>query len=69
MMERRLLVAVRQKATNQIRDTDIIQQHSSNDFMKYFTSKIETIRAKIVTMQLSDTLSHQIVRYRSPEEQ
>ncbi len=41
----------------------------SNDFMNYFTSKIETIRDKIVTMQLSATVSHQIVRYKSPEEQ
>ncbi len=48
---------------------DITQQHSSNDFMNYFTSKIETIRDKIVTMQLSATVSHQIVRYKSPEEQ
>ncbi len=37
--------------------------------MNYFTSKIETIRDKIVTMQLSATVSHQIVCYRSPEEQ
>ncbi|KAL0153562.1 hypothetical protein M9458_051176 [Cirrhinus mrigala] len=42
---------------------------SSNDFMNYFTSKIDTIRDKIVTMQPSITLSHQIVRYRSPGEQ
>ncbi len=48
---------------------DITQQHSCNDFMNYFTSKIETIREKIVTMQLSATVSHQIVCYRSPEEQ
>ncbi len=48
---------------------DITQQHSSNDFMNYFTSKIEAIRDKIVTMQLSATVSHQIVCYRSPEEQ
>ncbi len=48
---------------------DITQQHSSNDVMNYFTSKIETIRDKIVTMQLSATVSHQIVRYGSPEEQ
>ncbi len=48
---------------------DITEQHSSNDFMNYFTSKIETIRDKIVTMQLSATVSHQKVRYRSPEEQ
>ncbi len=48
---------------------DISQQHSSNDFMNYFTSKIDTIRDKIVTMQPSATVSHQIVRYRSPEEQ
>ncbi len=28
---------------------DISQQHSSSDFMNYFTSKIETIRDQIVT--------------------
>ncbi len=48
---------------------DISQQHSSTDFLKYFTSKIDTIRDHIVTMQPSATVSHQIVQYRSPEEQ
>ncbi len=48
---------------------DISQQHSSNDFMNYFTSKIDTIRDQIVTMQLSAISSHQILYYRSPEEQ
>ncbi len=48
----------------------ISQEHSSNDFMNYFTSKIDTIRDKIVTMQPSATVSHQIKKhYRSPEEQ
>ncbi len=37
--------------------------------MNYFTSKIDTIRDQIVTMQPSAILSHQIVYYRSPEEQ
>ncbi len=37
--------------------------------MNYFTSKIDSIRDKIVTMQPSATVSHQIVHYRSPEEQ
>ncbi len=32
---------------------DITQQQSSNDFMNCFTSKIETIRDTILTMQLS----------------
>ncbi len=41
---------------------DISQQHSSNDFMNYFTSKI-------LPCSLSATVSHQIVRYRSSEEQ
>ncbi|KAI2662341.1 Toxin RTX-I translocation ATP-binding protein [Labeo rohita] len=50
-------------------DTDYAHQHSSNDFMSYFTSKIDTIRDKIVTMQPSITVSHQIVHYRSPGEQ
>ncbi|KAL0153113.1 hypothetical protein M9458_051569, partial [Cirrhinus mrigala] len=49
--------------------TDCAHQHSSNDFMNYFTSKIDTIRDKIVTMQPSITVSHQIVRYRFPGEQ
>ncbi len=48
---------------------EISQQHSSNDFMNYFTSKINTIRDQTVTMQLPATVSHQIVHYRSPEEQ
>ncbi|KAL0147893.1 hypothetical protein M9458_056814 [Cirrhinus mrigala] len=37
---------------------------NSNDFMNYFTSRIDTIRDKIVTMQPSIT-----VHYRSPGEQ
>ncbi len=44
---------------------DISQQHISNDFMNYFNSKTDTIRDKIVTMQPSATVSHQIVHYRS----
>ncbi len=48
---------------------EISQQHISNDFMNYFTSKIDTIRDQIVTMQQSATVSHQKVHCRSPEEQ
>ncbi len=48
---------------------DISQQHNSNDCMNYFTSKIDTIRDQIVTMQPSATVSHQILHCRSPEEQ
>ncbi len=48
---------------------DISQQHSSNGFMNYFTSKINTIRDPTVTIQPSATVSHQIVHYRSPKEQ
>ncbi len=48
---------------------DISQQHSTNDFMNYFTYKINTIRDQTVTMQPPATVSHQIVHYRSPEEQ
>ncbi len=36
--------------------------------MNYFTSKIDTTRDQIVTIQPSATVSHQIVQYRSPEE-
>ncbi len=49
-------------------DDDISQQHSSNDFMNYFTSEINTIRDQIVTMQPSATASHQIVQCRSTKE-
>ncbi len=48
---------------------DISQQHSSNDFMNYFTSKCNTIRDQTVTMQPAAAVSHKIVHYRSPEEQ
>ncbi len=51
---------------------DISQQHNSNDFMNYFmefTSKIDTIRDKFITMQPSATVSYQTVHYGSPEEQ
>ncbi len=44
---------------------DIFQQHSSNDFINYFTSKIDTIRDQIVTI----LYSHQIVHCRTTEEQ
>ncbi len=48
---------------------DISQKHSSNDFMNYFTAKINAIRDQTVTMQLPAAVSHQIVHYRYPEEQ
>ncbi len=40
---------------------NISQQHSSNDFMNYFTSKINTFTDQTVTMQLPAAVSHQIV--------
>ncbi len=48
---------------------DISKQYSSNDFMNYFTSKINSIRDQTATMQLPAAVSHQIVHYRSHEEQ
>ncbi len=45
---------------------DISQQHSSNDFLNYFTSKINTIRDQTAA---AAAVSHQILHYRSPEEQ
>ncbi len=48
---------------------DISKQHSSNDFMNDCTSKINTIRDQTVTTQLPTAVSHQIVHYRSHEEQ
>ncbi len=47
---------------------DTTQQHSSNYIMN-ITYKIKPIRDKTVAMQLLATVSHQIVHYRSPEEQ
>ncbi len=40
---------------------DISQQQSINDFLNYFTSKINTIRDQTVTMQPPAAVSHQIV--------
>ncbi len=37
--------------------------------MNYFTFKTNTIRDQTVTMQPPATVSHQIVHYRSPEEE
>ncbi len=37
--------------------------------MNFFTSKIDTKRDKILTMQPSATVLHQTVHFRSPEEQ
>ncbi len=53
----------------QITGFDISQQHSSNDFINYFTSKMNTIRDQTVTMQLPAAVSHQIVHCSSLEEQ
>ncbi len=47
----------------------ISQEHSSNYFMNYFTSKIDIIRDKILPMQSSAKVLHQIMHYRSPQEQ
>ncbi len=47
---------------------EISQQHSSNDFINYLTSKTNTIRDQSVTMEPQATVSHQIVHNRSPEE-
>ncbi|MCL5130610.1 hypothetical protein, partial [Algibacter sp. L4_22] len=41
--------------------SDVCKQHSSNDFMNFFTCKIDNIRKKIITMQPSTTVSHQTV--------
>ena len=47
---------------------EISKQHSSNDFMNFFTYKIDNIRDKIITMQPSTTVSHQAVHFSLPEE-
>ncbi|MGL5674454.1 MAG: reverse transcriptase family protein, partial [Plesiomonas shigelloides] len=48
--------------------SDVSKQHSSNDFMNFFTCKIDNIREKIIAMQLSTTVSHQTVGCCIPEE-
>jgi len=47
---------------------EVSKQHSSNDFMNFITYKIDNIRDKIITMQLSTTVSHQGVHCCLPEE-
>jgi len=47
---------------------EVFKQKSSNDFMNFFTYKIDNIRDKIITMQLSTTVSHQGVHCCLPEE-
>ncbi|XP_077094295.1 uncharacterized protein LOC143746358 [Siphateles boraxobius] len=46
---------------------EVSKKHSSNDFMNFFTYKIDNIRDKIITMQPSTTASHQGVHYSLPE--
>ena len=53
---------------NKASTPDISKQHSSNDFMNFFASKIVNIREKIITMQLSNTALHQTVHCSVPEE-
>ncbi len=62
-------VAKLQKKKKRSPGVYISKQHSSNDLMTYFISKIDTIRDQIVTMQPSATVSNQKEHCRSPEEQ
>ena len=48
--------------------TEVSKQHSSNDFMNFFTYKIDNIRDKIITMQPPTTVLHQAVHCSLPEE-
>jgi len=47
---------------------EVSKQHISNDFMNFFTYKIDNIRDKIITRKLSTTVSHQGVHCSFPEE-
>jgi len=53
---------------NKASTSDVFKEHSSNDFMNFFTCKIDNIREKIITMQTSTTVSHQTVHRSVPEE-
>ena len=59
---RYLFDTVAKLTRNKASTSDVFKEHSSNDFMNYFTSKIDTIRDKIVTMQPSATVSHQTLK-------
>jgi len=47
---------------------EVSKQHSSNDFITFFTYKIDNIRDKIITVQPSTTVSHQAVHCSLPED-
>ncbi len=47
-------------------EQNISLQFSSDDFMNFFTCKIDNIREKIITMQPSTTVLHQTLCYTPP---
>jgi len=55
---RYLFEAVAKLMKNKASTPDISKQHSRNEFMNFFTYKIDNISEKIITMQLSTTVLH-----------
>ena len=55
---RYLFDTVAKLTRNKASTSDVSKEHSSNDFMNFFTCKIDNIREKIITMQPSTTVSH-----------
>jgi len=53
---------------NKVSSPKVSKQHSNNDFMNFFTYKIDNIREKIINMQPSTTVSHQTVHCSLTEE-
>jgi len=53
---------------NKVSSPEVSKQHSNNDFMNFFTYKIDNIREKIINMQPSTTVSHQILHCSLTEE-
>ena len=65
---RYLFDTVAKLTRNKASTSDVSKEHSSNDFMNFFTCKIDNIREKIITMQQSTTVSRQTVHCSVPEE-
>ncbi|WP_171048209.1 hypothetical protein, partial [Klebsiella pneumoniae] len=59
---RYLFDTVAKLTRNKASTSDVSKEHSSNDFMNFFTCKIDNIREKIITMQPSTTVSRSVFR-------
>ena len=65
---RYLFETVAKLTKNKSSSPEVSKQHSSNDFINFYTYKIDYIRDKIITMQSSTTVSHQGVHCSLPKD-